>query len=175
MCVRNRCGHLQIGFRKFSSGVLNQSWHIYKVLKFPLGGISLGCWDLVCVCWHSLHHASVLSDSPVESFLLHVLESYYHFKWAVSTLCLPCPDHRLLLDSGNVRKLFLTSLRLRQTLPASDPSCYSPIFSAVDERWYDFPLSLGPQPSGWLPLFTTPNTARGWGGRGAQPVSISLT
>lgn len=41
--VMNRLGHLQIGFRKFNSEVLTQSWRIYKVLQCPLGGISIGC------------------------------------------------------------------------------------------------------------------------------------
>lgn len=92
-------------------------------VAMSLWGMSIGCWDLACVCWRSRHPESVLSDPPVESFLLHVLESYYHFNWAVSTLCLPCLDHRLFLESGNV-----TSLRLRQTFPAPDPPCYIPIF-----------------------------------------------
>lgn len=172
----NRLGHLQIGFRKFNSEVLTQSWRIYKVLQCPLGGISIGCWDLVCVCWHSRHHASVLSDPPVESFLLHVLESYYHFKWAVSTLCLPCPDHRLLLDSGNVRKLSLTSLRLRQTLPAPDPPCYSPIFGLSMSAGMISLCHWVLSPLGVYSFLPPPiQLGVGAGGGGGQPVSISLT
>lgn len=56
-------------------------------------------------------------------------------------------------------------------IPSPGPTLLYSYFSAVNERWYDCPLSLGSQPPGLLLLFTTPNTT--WWGR--EPVSISLT